>query len=449
MTNSPSDGATTAPIFQIGPTAGTLVAADPASSYNADGTIKIVFPLSAIGNPAVGTKLTNFLVRIADNATAATLTPDNMPDSLAPTGSYTIIGNASCGVQAPLGLESDVLGPGIHTTDGIIDSTDVAQTRRFQTGFDQPYTAGEFQRVDSAPLETFGDGFVDSLDVAQARRYQAGLDPLKPAAGPTTPGSSLVEPSSAQSSLSENLSSSLTGNNLARKGGVVKSGVIRVVSQKAVPGDIVTIALETDAKGSESIYGFTLNYDATLLTYVPNSTVVGSGASGASVLTNAETPGQIGLSVDFGGQTIAAGSGKQLITMQFKVAEGGHGGSAALTFGDELAKRSVASNPMIGEVRSVATGFVNGTVEVEAIKPRLSGKVVSALGRGVAGAEVRLTDSNNRLLTVKTNSFGYYHFENLVAGERYLVATVHSRFRFVPQAVIVTADEETNVTAIP
>ena len=445
MTNVPTDGATGGtPIFQIGPTAGTLVAADPASSFNADGTIKIVFPLSAIGSPTVGTNLTNFLVRIRESAVASSITPDNMPDSLAPTGSYTLIGNASCGV--PLGLESDVLGNTVlHTTDGIVDSTDVAQTRRFQTGFDQPYSTGEFQRVDSAPLATFGDGFVDALDVAQARRYQAGLDPVKPAAGPTAPGASPI-----QSASSEKLSSSSRDNNLALKGTVVKSGVIRVVSQKAAPGDTVTVGLETDAKGTESIYGFTLNYDASLLTYVPNSTVVGSGASEASVMTNAETPGQIGLSVDFAGRTIAPGRGKQLMTMQFKVAEGGRGGSAALIFGDELAKRSVASNPMTGEVRSVATGFVNGTVEVAAIKPRLSGRVVSALGRGVAGAEVRLTDSNNRQLTIRTNSFGYYYFENLVAGETYSIATTHPRFRFAPQAVIVNAaDEETNVTAAP
>jgi PKD repeat protein len=92
MTNVPADGATTAPIFQVGPTAGTLVAADPASTFLADGTIRIVVPRSAIGNPAPGQNLTGFLTRIA----AGVVTPDNMPDSLAPSGSYTIAGNAPC-----------------------------------------------------------------------------------------------------------------------------------------------------------------------------------------------------------------------------------------------------------------------------------------------------------------------------------------------------------------
>jgi hypothetical protein len=92
MTNVPADGATTAPIFQAGPTAGPLVAADPASTFLPDGTIRIVVPRSAIGNPAIGQSLTGFLTRIA----AGVVTPDNMPDSLAPSGSYSIAGNVPC-----------------------------------------------------------------------------------------------------------------------------------------------------------------------------------------------------------------------------------------------------------------------------------------------------------------------------------------------------------------
>jgi hypothetical protein len=97
MTNSPADGATTAPIFQAGPTAGTLVAADPSSNFNPDGTITIVVPRSTIGNPAPGQSLTGFLVRIVGvNGVVITLTPDNMPDNLGPAGSYTVVGNLPC-----------------------------------------------------------------------------------------------------------------------------------------------------------------------------------------------------------------------------------------------------------------------------------------------------------------------------------------------------------------
>ena len=103
MTTSPVDDPTnpnivTNPEFQVFHTSdGTgLVQADPASNYSADGTITMVVPRSAIANPPVGSKLTGFLTRIAVQTGAGTITPDNMPDGLAPAGSYTIVGNAAC-----------------------------------------------------------------------------------------------------------------------------------------------------------------------------------------------------------------------------------------------------------------------------------------------------------------------------------------------------------------
>jgi hypothetical protein len=79
---------------------GTAAAADPLSSYNADGTIRIVVPRSAWGVNA-GDKLTAFLTRVSVYVVAGNLTPDNMPDSLARTGSYTVKGNENCETAKP------------------------------------------------------------------------------------------------------------------------------------------------------------------------------------------------------------------------------------------------------------------------------------------------------------------------------------------------------------
>ncbi len=86
--------------FAIAQPAGTYGApstvggnADAASTYSADGTIRIVVPRSNIGNPAVGQNLTGFLMRVRFGTDLAAVTPDNMPDSLAPSGSYTVVGN--------------------------------------------------------------------------------------------------------------------------------------------------------------------------------------------------------------------------------------------------------------------------------------------------------------------------------------------------------------------
>jgi hypothetical protein len=125
MTNSPADGATTGPIFQVGTTAQTfsatgspLPAADPASSFNADGTIRIVVPTSAIGHPNPGETLSEFSMRIAANLGGNTYTPDNVPDDiLLPTGAtYTVGGNASC-----RSVPTSVVSRKIHGSVGTFD----------------------------------------------------------------------------------------------------------------------------------------------------------------------------------------------------------------------------------------------------------------------------------------------------------------------------------------
>src|SRR5206468_2902939 len=90
----------------IGPTA-----ADPASFFSADGTIAIVVPRSGIGSPGVGSNLTQFLVRISVFVAAVFATPDNMLDSLTPSGSYTIVGSENCGASTPTPTPSPMATP--------------------------------------------------------------------------------------------------------------------------------------------------------------------------------------------------------------------------------------------------------------------------------------------------------------------------------------------------
>jgi hypothetical protein len=80
---------------------GAGTAADPASTYLKDGTIKIVVARDTVG-AVVGQKLTAFLVRIrTELALGSALTPDNMPDSLARTGEYTVFGSENCTTPTP------------------------------------------------------------------------------------------------------------------------------------------------------------------------------------------------------------------------------------------------------------------------------------------------------------------------------------------------------------
>jgi CARDB/Fibronectin type III domain len=85
-------------------TTGAVTAASPQSGYSADGTIRIVVPRAAFGLKP-GDTIDSFLIRVSVNAVAINLTPDNAPDSLAPTGQYAVKGNESCATpQADLAV---------------------------------------------------------------------------------------------------------------------------------------------------------------------------------------------------------------------------------------------------------------------------------------------------------------------------------------------------------
>src|SRR5206468_728001 len=93
--------------------------ADPSSGFSADGTIRIVVGRSAVGNPGLGQVLDMFLVRIRVEAGGGALTPDNMPDSLARTGIYTVVGSENCTGQAP--IARDDAASTVENTAVVID----------------------------------------------------------------------------------------------------------------------------------------------------------------------------------------------------------------------------------------------------------------------------------------------------------------------------------------
>lgn len=76
------------------------ITADPASNFNADGTITIVVNATDIGLTAEGAgseQLSKFLTRIV----AGAVTPDNMPDSLAGSGQIATVPLTQCAPNTP------------------------------------------------------------------------------------------------------------------------------------------------------------------------------------------------------------------------------------------------------------------------------------------------------------------------------------------------------------
>ncbi len=59
---------------------------------------------------------------------------------------------------------------------------------------------------------------------------------------------------------------------------------------------------------------------------------------------------------------------------------------------------------------------------------------------GLARARVTLTDGSGETRTVITSSFGYYRFDELEAGQTYIISVNHKRYLFAPQVVSLFED---------
>jgi hypothetical protein len=107
-------------------------------------------------------------------------------------------------------------------------------------------------------------------------------------------------------------------------------------------------------------------------------------------------------------------------------------------------------NNIIGPVSGVSsfsrwTGA--GPLAPTAADVSLSGRVTTADGRGVTNAVIVLTgNALAQPMMVKTGSFGYYRFDNLEAGETYIVTVNSKRFIFsVPSRVVSVPDNVSNI----
>lgn len=73
----------------------------------------------------------------------------------------------------------------------------------------------------------------------------------------------------------------------------------------------------------------------------------------------------------------------------------------------------------------------------------ISGRVMTASGRGIRNVRLTLTDSNGEVRTATTTAFGYYRFDDIRAGETYILSAVGKRFTFSQSAQVLNVNEET------
>ncbi len=327
------------------------------------------------------------------------------------------------------GLESDVSGR--TAGNGILNSADVIQTRRFVAGLDTPdASTNEYQRADSAPAGSKGNGALDSGDVIQSRRYAAALDPTQTAGGPFV---AVPPPAPAEA----------RGGSDAARGESVNT-ILRTVNVSGNQGTQVFVDVELDSVDADNVWGFgtSFSFDPMKVAISGASgnnpdVTLGSATPGCALTTNGSQvgTGRIGFVLDCPAR-IAAGTNRQVARLRFTIAANAPAGLTPVNLvGAPPIPQSMSDefgNPVTFTNQN---GNINIILNPTAAGVSVGGRVTTPTGAGLRGATVTITDGAGVTRTVTTSTFGYYQFEDIEAGSTYVVAVGSRRFRFAPRVV--------------
>lgn len=103
--------------------------------------------------------------------------------------------------------------------------------------------------------------------------------------------------------------------------------------------------------------------------------------------------------------------------------------------------RDVSSNPAAGPIMSLPTAFNDGSVNVQvptAAMISVAGRVLTSEGRGVKNVMVSLTDNAGVPRRVMSGPRGFFHFEDVEAGQSYVLSATARRYQFTSQIINVT-----------
>ncbi len=332
------------------------------------------------------------------------------------------------------------------TGDNAVNVLDLVALGRIIANLDaQPASGGEWQRTDVAPLVNLGDGFVNVQDLVQLGRYAGNLDALRPAGGAIF--SAQPRPATAEESLSDvdnpppakdtfgifqtdNLLKTLTASALGTA--TVSASSVTATSTNAV------VPVNLNSMGDTAAIQFTVNYDPAKLS-IPNDAAIVNRYPNTTFIINRNAAGKLGIVAyqPLDGATVFPIGDRKLFDINFTV-NSGASGTTTINFGNDPVTQT-AANPQAGVVQ-----VANNPGTVTLLSPTAAGVSVGERvfvgSRGLMNAIVNLTDQSGAIRTTRTTTFGYFHFEDVPAGQTYVVTVVSKRYQFAPQVISVSDD---------
>jgi len=327
--------------------------------------------------------------------------------------------------------------------NGAITSFDSANIAQYVTG------NGTLTAAQLISGDVTGNSLVTSFDAAMIARYVASLGPPQGNSGTWVfSPASVNHPTVYTNITGENYAAYLKGDVSGNwgdpspyrpgMGGPERRAAV-ALPRLVTPADnevIVPVAIDgTTNKGIIS-YEFDLRYDASVIQPQADPVdVVGTLSSSLFTVANSETPGLLRVVVY--GATPLEGSGVML-NLRF-TAVGAAGSVSPLTW-----ERIMLNE---GSPRLTAT---DGLVELSAALPNqaeITGRLLTAIGEGVANSRVTLTDATGRSRSILSNEAGNYRFGNLQVGQTYTIRVESQTSRFTPITISVV-NQSANVDMI-
>jgi uncharacterized repeat protein (TIGR01451 family) len=216
-------------------------------------------------------------------------------------------------------------------------------------------------------------------------------------------------------------------------------------------GSTVTIPVTIGAIPAGSpieSFDFSVFYNpAVLQPAAPAGSNAGTLSANCSVLSNSPVSGRV----------IVSGACAQAITT-------GSGVLYNLTFNVIGASNQTSSLSFTNPANNTDTfQFNNGTptaatangqftvLAPTAANVSVSGRVLTASGKGIRNVQITLTDSSGNTRTAISTTFGYYRFDNVTAGGTYIITAKGKRYEFSQPTQVINVIEDTvdtNFTAI-
>ena len=207
-----------------------------------------------------------------------------------------------------------------------------------------------------------------------------------------------------------------------------------------------------DINGTISSFGYNLIQTTTNTTFdggAPQSTdIIGVDPSLAPLDDNGGTTQTMALQT--GSPVIDKGTSTEILLRTNNKKTAVNKNDAPSVTIDQRGVPRPVDNPAI---TNAADGTDIGAYEVAAPSAAgvsISGRVLTQDGNGLSDAVVKITMANGEIITAKTSSFGFYNFEDIPAGQTYVLTTASRRYVFEPR-IVFTGEEIVNLnfTALP